>query len=150
MRMNTLPAELKFSCSALSNYNGHDLKAAKPDENGCYEVVLGCVGAPTRANVIYEANSLVNAMRDPNSRFNLCLNQVKTTKVEVIYSSSELKIDIRNIEELKNIIDESFDFDDNKICFSDNGISMRDYFAKIKNIYFREEGIYLEGEHIYQ
>ena len=85
-----------------------------------------------------------------NVRFNLCLNQVKTTKVEVIYSSSELKIDIRNIEELKNIIDESFDFDDNKICFSDNGISMRDYFAKIKNIYFREEGIYLEGEHIYQ
>lgn len=73
MNMTTLPAELKFSCSTLTNYNGHDLKAVKPDENGCYEVVLGCVGAPTRANVIYEANSLVNAMRDPNSRFNLCL-----------------------------------------------------------------------------
>ena len=85
-----------------------------------------------------------------NVRFNLCLNDVKTTKVEVIYSSSELKIDIRYIEELKNIIDGSFDFDDNKICFCDNGISMRDYFSKIKNIYIREEGIYLEGEHIYQ
>lgn len=73
MNMTTLPAELKFSCSALTNYNGYDLKAAKPDENGCYEVVLGCVGAPTRANVIYEANSLINAMSDPNSRFNICL-----------------------------------------------------------------------------
>lgn len=73
MNMITLPAELKFSCSALTNYNGHDLKAAKPDENGCYEVVLGCVGAPTRANVIYEASSLISAMKDPNSRFNICL-----------------------------------------------------------------------------
>lgn len=73
MNMITLPAELKFSCSALTNYNGHDLKAAKPDENGCYEVVLGCVGAPTRANVIYEASSLINSMKDPNSRFNICL-----------------------------------------------------------------------------
>ncbi len=74
MRMNTLPAELKFSCSALSNYNGHDLKASKPDENGCYEVVLGCVGAPTRAGVIYDETSLINAMRDPTSRFNICLS----------------------------------------------------------------------------
>src|SRR5574344_217408 len=73
MNMITLPAELKFSCSALTNYNGHDLKAAKPDENGCYEVVLGCVGDPTRANVIYEASSLISAMKDPNSRFNICL-----------------------------------------------------------------------------
>ena len=72
--MNTLPAELKFSCSALSNYNGHDLKASKPDENGCYEVVLGCVGAPTRAGVIYDETSLINAMRDPTSRFNICLS----------------------------------------------------------------------------
>jgi hypothetical protein len=64
---------LKFSCSALPVVNGHSVKALTPDENGCYDVVLGCVGAPTRANVIYESNSLIKAMSDPNGRFNICL-----------------------------------------------------------------------------
>jgi hypothetical protein len=68
-----LPADLKFSCSALPTYNGHTVKVLEPDENGCYDVVLGCVGAPTRANVIYEPNSLIGAMADPSSRFNICL-----------------------------------------------------------------------------
>lgn len=69
----SLPVNLKFSCAALTNYNGHSIKALEPDENGCYSVVLGCVGAPTRANVIYEPKSLIGAMSDPNSRFNICL-----------------------------------------------------------------------------
>ena len=85
-----------------------------------------------------------------NTRFNLCLKEVKTTNIEVIFSSTELKIDIRNMEELKKDIDEPFGFDDNKICLFDNGIAMRDYFAKIRDIYLREEGIYIEGDHLYQ
>ena len=83
-------------------------------------------------------------------RFNLCLKETKTTNVEVVSSSFEPKVEITNIEGLKNIIDESFDFDYNKICLSDDGISMRDYFSKITNVYAREEGIYLEGKHLYQ
>lgn len=68
-----LAPNLKFSCGALPSYNGHSLKSLTADENGCYDAVLGCVGAPTRANVIYEADSLVKAMNDPDSRFNICL-----------------------------------------------------------------------------
>ena len=83
-------------------------------------------------------------------RFNLCLKETKTTNVEVVSSSFEPKVEITNLEGLKNIIDESFDFDYNKICLSDDGISMRDYFSKITNVYAREEGIYLEGKHLYQ
>ena len=59
----------------MSTYNGHTVKALEPDENGCYPAVLGCVGAPTRAGVIYEANSLIKAMNDPTSRFNICLRE---------------------------------------------------------------------------
>lgn len=68
-----LAPKLKFSCGALPSANGHTVKSLTPDANGCYEVVLGCVGAPTRANVIYESDSLVGAMSDPDSRFNICL-----------------------------------------------------------------------------
>lgn len=68
-----LPLTLKFSCSALPTDNGHTVKALTPDENGCYEVTLGCVGAPTRNNVIYDPESLVKAMSNPTSRFNICL-----------------------------------------------------------------------------
>ena len=69
----SLPVNLKFSCAALSTYNDHTVKALEPDENGCYPAVLGCVGAPTRAGVIYDPKSLIGAMSDPNSRFNICL-----------------------------------------------------------------------------
>ena len=83
-------------------------------------------------------------------RFNLCLKEAKTNNIEVVSSSFEPKVEITNLEGLKNAIDESFDYDYNKICLSDDGISMRDYFSKITNIYAREEGIYLEGRHLYQ
>ena len=68
-----LSPNLKFSCGALPIANGYQVKSLTPDENGCYDVVLGCVGAPTRANVIYESDSLVKAMSDSDSRFNICL-----------------------------------------------------------------------------
>ena len=68
-----LPNSLKFSCATLPSANGYAIKGLTPDENGCYDVVLGCVGAPTRANVIYEPESLVGCMKDPESRFNICL-----------------------------------------------------------------------------
>lgn len=83
-------------------------------------------------------------------RFNLCLKEAKTTNIEVVSSSFEPKVEITNLEGLKNAIDESFDYDYNKICITNNGISMRDYFTKIKDIYIREEGLYLEGNHLYQ
>jgi hypothetical protein len=51
-----LSPNLKFSCGALPIANGYQVKSLTPDENGCYDVVLGCVGAPTRANVIYESD----------------------------------------------------------------------------------------------
>ena len=68
-----LPTNLKFDCSVLESINQHKIKALKPDSNGCYEVVLGAVGVPTRRNVIYDPDSLVAAMRDPNAVFNICL-----------------------------------------------------------------------------
>ena len=85
-----------------------------------------------------------------NIRFNLCLKNAKATDVEVISNSQDLKIEIKNLEKLKEAIDESFDFDYNKICIFDKGFSMRDYLSKIKSIYIREEGLYLEGNHLYQ
>lgn len=68
-----LPERLKFNCGTLAEINGHQVKALKPDANGCYEVVLGCIGIPTRRNVIYDPDSLVRAMNDPESVFNICL-----------------------------------------------------------------------------
>ena len=68
-----LPSNLKFSCSTLSSINGYTLKANEPDAEGCYEVIVGCLGIPTRQDVIYEPESVVEAMRDPTGRFNICL-----------------------------------------------------------------------------
>ena len=85
-----------------------------------------------------------------NVRINLCLKEMKTKTVEVVSDINNLKVEISNLEGLKNAIDNSFDSDYNKICLTDEGISLRDYFNKIKNAYIREEGIYLEGEHLYQ
>lgn len=68
-----LPQKYKFSCSALPAINGYTLKANSPDENGCYEVIVGCIGIPTRNNVIYDPDSVIAAMSDPESRFNICL-----------------------------------------------------------------------------
>lgn len=100
-------------------------------------------------NFMIKINSTLNVdvIRIKNLRFNLCLKEAKTTNVEVIESSN---INIIDLDGLKKVIDESFDYDYNKICFTDEGISMRDYFTKIKDIYMRDEGLYLEGNHLYQ
>lgn len=85
-----------------------------------------------------------------NIRFNLCLKDAKSSKIEVISYSTDSKIEIINLEGLKNVIDESFDFDYNKLCLTDEGITLRDYFDKIKDIYIKEEGLYFEGNNLYQ
>ena len=85
-----------------------------------------------------------------NTKFNLCLKGIETTKVEVIYHSPLSKVEISDMDGLKKAIEESFDFNYNKICFTEDGISMKDYFAKIKYGYARKEGLYLEGDHLYQ
>lgn len=69
----TLPQNLEFSCSALESNYGQKLHAVEPDETGAYEVVVGAFGCPTRNNVIYDPDSVVAAMSDPNARFNICL-----------------------------------------------------------------------------
>jgi len=63
----------KFSCGELKTMNGHTIKAIEPDENGFYECVVGAVGIPTRNNVVYDTESLIQAMDDPAARFNICL-----------------------------------------------------------------------------
>ena len=85
-----------------------------------------------------------------NIRFNLCLKEAKATNVEVISYTTDSKIEIINLNQLKNAIDESFDYDYNKICITDEGITMRDYYAKITDIYLRDEGLYFEGNNLYQ
>ena len=87
---------------------------------------------------------------EKNVRINLCLKNSKTANIDVISNSNESKVEIINLESLKKIINEFFNFSSDKICLTDEGISMKDYFAKIKNTYIREEGIYLEGNHLYQ
>ena len=48
-------------------------KVCEPDERGFYEVVVGCLGIPTRNNVVYDPDSVIECMTDPTSRFNICL-----------------------------------------------------------------------------
>lgn len=67
------PTSYKFNCGILESYNGFKLKKIEPDEQGFYTVPVGCIGIPTRGNVIYEPNSLLKAMNDPKGRFNICL-----------------------------------------------------------------------------
>ena len=83
-------------------------------------------------------------------RFNLCLNETNTTNVEVVASPPGTKVEISDLDGLKNAIDESFDFSYNKICFTDKGITMRGYFTILNDAYMRDEGLYLEGNNLYQ
>ena len=70
-----MAAVYNFSCGILPTYNGGTLKAIKPDADGFYEVCVGEIGdnAITRGGVSYDAQSLIDCMSDPNSRFNICL-----------------------------------------------------------------------------
>ena len=68
-------ANYRFSCGELESVNGYKLKSLEPDENGFYEIVVGCIGVPTRNKVIYDPESVINAMADPQGRFNICLRE---------------------------------------------------------------------------
>lgn len=73
MRTNNTSDSLRFHVSAMDTLNGHKLTAHEPDSEGFFTVVVGCYGVPTRANVIYDPESLVASMTDSTSRFNICL-----------------------------------------------------------------------------
>ena len=120
-------------------------------------ITLNAVNYTVRFNIdtfnfTVKINSKINVdiVRMKKIRFDLCLNETKTTNVEVVSSPPETKVEIKDLDGLKKAIDESFDYERNKICFTNEGISMRDYFTKINDIYMREEGLYLEGNHLYQ
>lgn len=69
----SLPNQYKFSCGSLETNYGQKIHALKPDADGAYEVVVGGLGCPTRNNVIYDVDSTIRAMSDPDSRFHICL-----------------------------------------------------------------------------
>lgn len=81
-------------------------------------------------------------------KINLCLKEINVKKVEMI--KGQIDVDIKDLEGLKEAIDESFDFKHNPICLNDEGISLKDYFAEINNATLQPEGIYLEGQQLYQ
>lgn len=59
-----------FSVSTDLVVNGRELKALKPDKDGIYKAIpLTVIGAPSRNNVSYEKNSVIECLTNPNSRF---------------------------------------------------------------------------------
>lgn len=70
-----MSGKYRFSCGELESVNGYKLRALEPDEQGFYEIVVGCIGVPTRNKVIYDPDSVVAAMSDPQARFNICLRE---------------------------------------------------------------------------
>ena len=83
-------------------------------------------------------------------RFNLCLKETKTKNIEILSSTVQPKIEISDLERLKEVIEESFDFNHNPICLNNNGISLKDYFTEITKAEIKEEGLYFEGPQLYQ
>lgn len=68
-----VPESLFFHVGIMENLNGFKLSAHEPDDKGFFSVVVGCLGVPTRGRVIYDPESLIQCMKDPTSRFNICL-----------------------------------------------------------------------------
>ena len=83
-------------------------------------------------------------------KFNLCLKEIKSKTIKIISSTVKPQVEIKNLDGLKKVIEESFDFKRIPICLNDNGISLRDYFSEINKIYIQKEGIYIEGKQLYQ
>ena len=79
-------------------------------------------------------------------RFNICIKSTKTLNVEMVGSS----VQISDLEGLKKVIEESFDFKHNPICLNNKGISLKDHLTEISNAYIQKEGIYFEGPQLYQ
>lgn len=74
-----IPGNIKFCCGALPSINNKKINALKPDAEGFYEVTVAAIGTPTRAGVIYEPNSLIAAMNNPTSPFNIMLKDGNLT-----------------------------------------------------------------------
>ena len=74
-----LSNNLKFCCGTLNVINGKQLKAIQPDNDGFYEVTVCALGTPTRKNVIYEPESLIEAMNNPKAPFNIMLQDGNLT-----------------------------------------------------------------------
>lgn len=68
-----MSAGYRFSISSFALDKPISKKVCESNEQGFYEVVVGCVGVPTRASVVYEPESVIDCMTDPTSRFNICL-----------------------------------------------------------------------------
>ena len=79
-------------------------------------------------------------------RFNLCLKATQTKEVSVLTET----ISIADLDGLKKVIEESFDFKQNPICLNSDGITLKNYYSEISKAYVKEEGIYFEGEQLYQ
>ena len=79
-------------------------------------------------------------------RFNLCLKATQTKEVSVLTET----ISISDLDGLKKVIEESFDFKQNPICLNTDGITLKNYYSEISKAYVKEEGIYFEGEQLYQ
>lgn len=79
-------------------------------------------------------------------RFNLCIKNTKTIDVKVLTE----KIEITDLDGLKGVIEESFDFTKNPICLNNDGITLKNYFMEMTKAYVQKEGIYFEGDQLYQ
>ena len=79
-------------------------------------------------------------------RFNICLKATQTKEVTVLSET----ISIADLDGLKKVIEESFDFKQNPICLNSDGISLKNYYSEISKAEVKTEGIYFEGEQLYQ
>jgi hypothetical protein len=70
--MNALKDEMDiaFSIQTMQTKIGNGLKSITPDEQGVYNgVPLAVIGKPSRNNILYDPNSFVNAIVNPDTKF---------------------------------------------------------------------------------
>ena len=61
---------LAFSVQTMQTVLGNGLKSIKPDKDGVFKgVPLAVIGKPSRNNVIYDQNSFIESITNPNTRF---------------------------------------------------------------------------------
>jgi hypothetical protein len=60
----------KFSIQTMQTMVGGSLKSTKPDADGVYRgIPIAVLGKPSRNNALYEPNSVINSMVNPESLF---------------------------------------------------------------------------------
>ena len=57
--------------------DGRELKALRPDEYGYYDLPMMVLNSATYSDVIYDAKSMIDIIRDTTSRFNILLTDGK-------------------------------------------------------------------------